>query len=40
MKPKIEAAVEFTAATGRPAMITLPETMMQGLAGKTGTWIV
>jgi carbamate kinase len=40
MKPKIEAAVEFTATTGKPAMITLPETMMQGLAGKTGTWIV
>jgi len=40
MMPKIEAAIEFTAATGKPAMITLPETMMQGLAGKTGTWIV
>jgi carbamate kinase len=40
MAPKIEAAIEFTAATGKPALITLPETMMQGLAGKTGTCIV
>jgi carbamate kinase len=40
MAPKIEAAIEFTAATGKPALITLPETMMQGLAGKTGTCII
>lgn len=40
MAPKIEAAIEFTASTGKPALITLPETMMQGLAGKTGTRIV
>jgi carbamate kinase len=40
MAPKVEAAIEFTAATGKPALITLPETMMQGLAGKTGTCIV
>jgi carbamate kinase len=40
MAPKIEAAIEFTAATGKPALITLPETMIQGLAGKTGTCIV
>ncbi len=40
MAPKIEAAIEFTEATGRPTLITLPETMMQALAGKTGTYIV
>ena len=40
MAPKIEAAIEFTAATGKPTLITLPEMMMQGLAGKTGTCIV
>lgn len=40
MAPKIEAAVAFTEATGRPTLITLPETMMEALAGKTGTWIV
>jgi carbamate kinase len=40
MAPKIEAAIEFTAATGKPALITLPETMMQALAGKTGTCII
>ena len=40
MAPKIEAAIEFTEVTGRPTLITLPETMMQALAGKTGTYIV
>jgi len=40
MAPKIQAAIDFTAATGKPTLITLPETMMQALAGKTGTWIV
>lgn len=40
MAPKVEAAIEFTAATGKPALITLPDTMMQGLAGKTGTCII
>lgn len=40
MAPKIEAAIEFTAATGKPTLITLPETMMQALAGETGTYIV
>ena len=40
MGPKIEAAIEFAEATGKPALITLPETMMPGLAGKTGTRIV
>lgn len=40
MAPKIEAAIEFTAATGKPTLITLPETMMQALAGKTGTRII
>jgi carbamate kinase len=40
MAPKIQAAIEFTEATSKPTLITLPETMMQALAGKTGTWIV
>lgn len=39
MRPKIEAAVEFTEATGNPTLITLPNCMMDALAGKTGTWI-
>jgi carbamate kinase len=40
MAPKIQAAIEFTEATGRPTLITLPETMMEALAGKTGTWVI
>jgi carbamate kinase len=39
MGPKIEAAVEFTEATGKPTLITLPNRMTEALAGKTGTWI-
>ncbi|MBN2437778.1 MAG: carbamate kinase [Deltaproteobacteria bacterium] len=39
MGPKIEAAVEFTEATGNPTVITLPTCIMDALAGKTGTWI-
>jgi carbamate kinase len=40
MAPKIEAAIEFTTATGNPTVITLPDTLMDALAKKTGTWIV
>lgn len=40
MGPKIEAAIEFVAATGNPVVITLPETMIEALEGKTGTRIV
>jgi carbamate kinase len=40
MGPKIEAAVEYTSATGKPTIITLPETMINAMEKKTGTWIV
>jgi carbamate kinase len=40
MAPKIEAAIEFTTATGKPTVITLPDTLIPALARKTGTWIV
>ena len=39
MGPKIEAAIEFTEATGNPTLITLPESIIAALAGKKGTWI-
>jgi carbamate kinase len=39
MEPKIEAAVEFTEATGNPTVITLLTCIMDALAGKTGTRI-
>jgi carbamate kinase len=40
MGPKILAAVEFVEETGGEVIITLPETMMTALEGKTGTKIV
>lgn len=40
MAPKIEAAIEFTTATGNPTVVTLPDTLMDALSKKTGTWIV
>lgn len=39
MRPKIEAMTEFVEATGRKAMLTLPERLGEALAGGTGTWI-
>ena len=40
MGPKILAAIEFIEETGGEVIITLPETMMIALEGKTGTRIV
>jgi carbamate kinase len=40
MGPKILAAIEFVEETGKDVIITLPETMMEALKQKTGTWIV
>jgi carbamate kinase len=40
MLPKIEAAMSFIANGGRRAIITLPETLNEALAGETGTVIV
>lgn len=37
MGPKVEAAAAFTAATGRPALITSPERLLDALAGTAGT---
>lgn len=40
MKPKIEAALEFVKSkNGRQALITSLEKALEGLEGKTGTWI-
>ena len=36
----ILAAIEFVAETGNEVIITLPEVMMDAVAGKTGTRIV
>jgi carbamate kinase len=40
MGPKILAAIEFIEETGNEVIITLPERMMDAVAGKTGTRIV
>jgi carbamate kinase len=40
MGPKIEAAIEFSSATGNSTLITLPEKILEGLEKKTGTWIL
>lgn len=40
MLPKIEAAVAFVKATGKPAIITDPPNLSRAVAGKTGTHIV
>jgi carbamate kinase len=40
MGPKILAAIEFIEETGGEVIITMPETMMSALEGKTGTRIV
>ena len=40
MGPKIMAAIEFVEETGNEVIITLPERMMDGVQGKTGTRIV
>ena len=40
MGPKVEAAADFTAASGRPALITSPERLLDALAGTAGTTFV
>lgn len=40
MGPKVEAAADFTAATGRPALITSPERLLDALTGTAGTTFV
>lgn len=40
MGPKVEAAAAFTRATGRPAIITSPERLLDALAGTAGTTLV
>jgi len=40
MGPKIEAAIQFAAHTGRPAIITTPEALGEALAERDGTWVV
>jgi len=40
MKPKIEASIRFVRATGKPALITSPESLGRALKGETGTRIV
>lgn len=39
MGPKMLAAIDFAESTGRDVIVTLPETMMDALAGRTGTRI-
>jgi carbamate kinase len=39
MRPKVEASVEFTRATGRAALITSPAALGDALEGRTGTRI-
>jgi len=40
MEPKIRAAIEYLERGGKAVLITMPETIPQALAGKTGTWIL
>jgi carbamate kinase len=40
MGPKIQASIDFTAATGNDVIITLPEMILAALKGRTGTRIV
>ncbi len=37
MAPRVEAAAAFTAATGRPAILTSPERILDALVGTSGT---
>ncbi len=39
MAPKLEAGAAFTAATGRPAILTTPERILDALVGTSGTVI-
>ena len=40
MGPKIQASIDFTKATGKEVIITLPEMTLEALEGRTGTRIV
>ncbi|HXI01943.1 MAG TPA: carbamate kinase [Candidatus Saccharimonadales bacterium] len=39
MGPKVEAAIEFTSATGNPVVITSVSEALRALEGKAGTWV-
>jgi len=40
MLPKIEAAIHFLEAGGNAVIITSPETLLEAMEGRNGTWIV
>ncbi len=40
MGPKVQAALEYLERGGQAALITMPESIEQALAGVTGTWIL
>jgi carbamate kinase len=40
MGPKVQACINYLEQGGKAALITMPETIDQALAGQTGTWIV
>ncbi|MBA2287187.1 MAG: carbamate kinase [Ktedonobacteraceae bacterium] len=40
MGPKVRAIIDYLERGGRAALITMPETIGQALAGQTGTWIM
>jgi carbamate kinase len=39
MRPKLEAAAAFVAATGGEALVTSAQGLRRALAGAAGTWI-
>jgi carbamate kinase len=40
MEPKIRAVIQYLEQGGKAALITMPETIPQALAGETGTWVL
>jgi carbamate kinase len=40
MGPKVQAIINYLEHGGQAALITMPETIGEALAGHTGTWIV
>jgi len=40
MLPKVQACIDFIESGGKEALITMPETLPEALAGKNGTYIV
>lgn len=39
MEPKVRAVIEYLERGGKAALITAPDTLLDALEGKTGTWI-